>query len=538
MRRFHDLPLDRKLTLIVMLATVAAMLLSAIAIISYQVHTVTRFIISELETTAEMLGANGSAALRFKVPRDAHTTLSSLEFKSHISGACFFTPEEKMFATYSRDGKQLPAPNFSLKDGHTFDFARNSVILVKHIHHDGDFIGSLHIQSDLDVFYDQLTKSIATTLLIIIVCSTLALILALKLLRVVSQPIRSLVNTVNQVSAHGDYALRAKQYSDDDLGKLTEGFNEMLDQIQSYREHLEELVDERTAALESSNEHLLQEINDRIQAEDAQRQAKTDLEIQRSLSIRSDRLRSLGEMAAGIAHELNQPLVGVRGLAEHLLISMERGWEVTDDKVKGRLSGIVKQADRMVHIIDHVRMFAREAGKPDLSDICVNDVVNSSVDMRGAQFRSTGVDLQTDLSENLPLVLANPFSLEEVVINLLNNSRDAVGEQNGNGFVASVSVMTRIREADSGPEVVIDVQDKGGGVPDDILARIWDPFFTTKDPDKGTGLGLSISKGIVEEFGGSMSIDSRPGDGTTVSILLPAVNHLSNGVSNAKREVG
>ena len=280
---------------------------------------------------------------------------------------------------------------------------------------------------------------------------------------------------------------------------------------------------------------LARDTTERQLAGEARRKAEEELEAQRTVSMRSDRLRSLGEMAAGIAHELNQPLVGVRGLAEHVLISLDRGWEITNDKLKDRLSRIVEQADRMVHIIDHIRAFAREAGKPDLSDISVNDVVDSSVDMVGAQFRSLGVGLHTDLSENLPVVLANPFSLEEVIINLLNNARDAIGEHSGNGFVASVTVMTRTNDGASGPEVAIDVQDTGGGVPDDILARIWDPFFTTKDPDKGTGLGLSISKGIVEEFGGSMAIDSRPGEGTTVSILLPAVNGSVNGVSNAQQ---
>jgi C4-dicarboxylate-specific signal transduction histidine kinase len=237
--------------------------------------------------------------------------------------------------------------------------------------------------------------------------------------------------------------------------------------------------------------------------------------------MRSDRLRSLGEMDAGIAHELNQPLVGVRGLAEHVIIGMDRGWDVDNDKLREKLSRIIEQADRMVHIIDHVRAFAREAGKPDLSNFCVNEVVDSSIEMLGAQFRSHGVDLQTDLTQSLPTVLANPFSLEEVVINLLNNSRDAI-ESFENGSAGKISVTTHSTQGSSGPEVSIEVSDNGGGVPEDILAKIWDPFFTTKDPDKGTGLGLSISKGIVEEFGGLLAIDSQIGKGTTISIRLPA----------------
>ena len=101
---------------------------------------------------------------------------------------------------------------------------------------------------------------------------------------------------------------------------------------------------------------LARDISDRKEAEEAKSRAEEELETQRSLSMRSDRLRSLGEMAAGIAHELNQPLAAARGLAEHLLIGMDRGWDMWPDKVRERVSGIVDQADRMTHIIEHVRM--------------------------------------------------------------------------------------------------------------------------------------------------------------------------------------
>ena len=557
MKQFQNLPLNRKLTLIIMLTTAAAMMFSAVAIITYQIHTFSNFIISELETTAEILAANGSAALRFDVPRDASTTLSSLEAKPHISGASFFTPEGRLFATYSRDDIPLPMPSFPLKEGHTFDFDQHSVILIKGIQHDGDFIGSLLIQSDLAIFYDQLYQSIATILLIIVACSALALILAFRLLRVVSQPITGLMNVVNQVSEHRDYSLRAKKYFNDDLGLLTEGFNDMLHQIQirdtdlqqeisdrkraesslqeayggmeqrvrertaeisKYRENLEELVADRTAELKTANEQLRQEINDRMQAEDARRRVETELENQRSLSIRSDRLRSLGEMAAGMAHELNQPLTGVRILSEHTLIEIDSGWEIPEHALKKRMQTILEQTDRMVHIIQHVRMFAREAGKPDLSDVSINKVVTSSLEMLGAQFRSHGIQLEANLTEGLPLVRANQYSLEEVLLNLLSNARDAVGDRSGEEDTpACVTVQTDM----NGRSLRVQVTDNGIGISSDILDRLFDPFFTTKDPDKGTGLGLPVSKSIVESFGGTLTVQSESGNGSIFTITLP-----------------
>ena len=270
---------------------------------------------------------------------------------------------------------------------------------------------------------------------------------------------------------------------------------------------------------------IVRDITQRKRAEQAREQAERELKEQRARSIRSDRLRSLGEMAAGIAHELNQPLVGVRGLAEHTLIGMDRGWNLPEAKLKDRLGNIIEQADRMVHIIQHVRMFAREAGEYGFSPVQANDVVHASLDLLGAQFRSHGLELETDLAERLPHVQANPYSLEEVVLNLLSNARDAIETGADDGSARGrVLVRTALNDRGSVPEVRIEVVDNGPGIPEDIRAKVFDPFFTTKDPDKGTGLGLSISKSIVETFGGRIDIRSTPGERTTVTVTLPAGN--------------
>ncbi|MBI4553341.1 MAG: sigma 54-interacting transcriptional regulator, partial [Candidatus Latescibacteria bacterium] len=264
---------------------------------------------------------------------------------------------------------------------------------------------------------------------------------------------------------------------------------------------------------------------ERQRAEEARQATARELEAQRTLSIRSDRLRSLGEMAAGIAHELNQPLVGVRGLAEHLLIGIDRGWNLTQDKIREKLRLIVEQADRMTHIIQHVRMFAREADKFERQPVQVNDVVRAAIDMLDVQSRSRGIELACDLADGLPVVSANPFSLEEVVLNNLVTARDATEERlHADAMADSPRVLVRTRVEGDGPahHVQVDVIDQGVGIPESILPRVFDPFFTTKGPDRGTGLGLAISRSIIEQFGGTISIQSTPGQGTTVTVSLPA----------------
>jgi two-component system NtrC family sensor kinase len=226
-------------------------------------------------------------------------------------------------------------------------------------------------------------------------------------------------------------------------------------------------------------------------------------------------------MAAGIAHELNQPLMGVRGLAEHILIARDRGWQEAEERLFERVAGIVEQADRMVHIIEHVRLFAREAGKPEMSRVDVNDVVGSASGLVSSQLNSRGIDVLFELTRPLPKVRANPYSLEEVLINILSNARDALADTPESGPARTIRILTgeRVRRGDQ--EVTIDIIDTGHGIATDVLARVLEPFYTTKEPGAGTGLGLSVSHSIVEQFGGRLEIESTVGVGTTVRVSLP-----------------
>ena len=259
-----------------------------------------------------------------------------------------------------------------------------------------------------------------------------------------------------------------------------------------------------------------------------QRTEETDTEQQanRLLSLRADRLRALGQLAAGIAHELNQPLVGVRGLAEHLLIGMDRGWNLSEEKIRDKLSLIIQQADRMTHIIQRVRTFASGAGKPETCLVHANDVVQGTMSMLGSQMRERGIELDSELAVMNALVRVNPMSLEEVVLNLVVNAADALSELTGDRVHSTshrILVCTRNTRLDNQEYVQIQVIDRGVGIPENLLPRLFEPFLTTKGPDRGTGLGLVICKDLVEQVNGTIGIESAVGHGTTVTVTLPAV---------------
>ncbi|MDA0334339.1 MAG: hypothetical protein O2782_04160, partial [bacterium] len=133
--------MHRKLTAIIVVTTVAAILMASIATVAYEVYTFRSFMTSELATTAAVVGANGTAALRFNVPRDAEATLSSLKNKSHVSSACFFTPAGELFAAYFAPGYEPTMPSMPLREG--IEFTDNEMLAVQHIYHDGDFVGSI-----------------------------------------------------------------------------------------------------------------------------------------------------------------------------------------------------------------------------------------------------------------------------------------------------------------------------------------------------------------------------------------------------------
>lgn len=270
---------------------------------------------------------------------------------------------------------------------------------------------------------------------------------------------------------------------------------------------------------------VLQDITTRKEAEQAKEQAERALEEHRTMTVRTDRLRFLGQMAAGMAHELNQPLQGVRGQAEHLLIGMERGWMTQKAQLREKLQSIIAQADRMAHIIEHLRVFAREAGRPTRRLVQVGEVVRVAASLLEAQFRSRGVEMEFDLGTTPLLVSANPFSLEEVLLNLLTNARDAVEEQGVIGLMPPPpQIVVRAWAEGEGAvqQIRVEVLDQGVGISAAILGQVYDPFFTTKSPDRGTGLGLSICKALVEEVGGRIAIQSTLGQGARVSLSLPA----------------
>jgi PAS domain S-box-containing protein len=241
-------------------------------------------------------------------------------------------------------------------------------------------------------------------------------------------------------------------------------------------------------------------------------------EIERKLSaaklIQSSKLATLGEMATSVAHELNQPLNVIRMAAGNSRRKLSDG--IADPEyLSDKLLRIEDQTERASAIVDHMRMFGREAkGRPELID--PRNMVMNVLDLVGEQFRLAGIEVVTEFPENCARVSGHPIQVEQVILNLLTNALDAIYSVDESEGGAKITL--RVFEGDK--VVHITTQDTGGGIPADVLQRIFEPFYTTKEMGKGTGLGLSVSYGIVRDMNGTIAAENID-DGALFTITLP-----------------
>jgi histidine kinase len=250
--------------------------------------------------------------------------------------------------------------------------------------------------------------------------------------------------------------------------------------------------------------------------------------------LQASKMATLGEMATGVAHELNQPLSVIKTAASFLIKKAFRAEPVEPEILGNMLQKIDTNVDRATRIIVHMRQFARKT-EASLDRVQLVEVLERAVDIFSQQLKVRGIDLEWNVDPELPSVLGDPGRLEQVFINLLLNARDAIeaktagNETGANGKRISISVKRQ------GEQVVVEITDTGIGIPREIQEKIFEPFFTTKEVGKGTGLGLSISYGIVKECGGTIQVRSETGQGATFTLNFPVRESDDETIDFARR---
>jgi PAS domain S-box-containing protein len=222
-----------------------------------------------------------------------------------------------------------------------------------------------------------------------------------------------------------------------------------------------------------------------------------------------EKLSSIGLLAAGVAHEVNTPLTGVSSYTQMLL-----GMLPETDPKHALLQKVRRQADRASDIVNNLLNFSRTGGASELTEVDVHRVLDDTLQLLEPQFRRSEIEVTRDYQADLPRAYGNAGKLQQLFTNLLLNSRDAIVDGG----------QIRLATSSNGDDaILIEVTDTGLGIAPENVAKIYDPFFTTKGIGRGTGLGLAISYGIIQEHSGHITVESMPGRGTTFRISIPTV---------------
>ncbi len=335
-------------------------------------------------------------------------------------------------------------------------------------------------------------------LTLILILVTLGLVVLI--VNVFTKPINRLLYASEQIAA-GNLSIRSEVNQEDEIGQLAEAFDHMADSMQKSRSDIEEY-----------NKTLEEKIIERTkQLEDAQAQL-----------IQTEKMGAIGQLAAGVAHELNNPLGGILGYAQ---FTLEKLGKLNPEKTSAKdiesfaryVSDIEIQARRCKAIVQNLLRFSRSSRTVDFGELDLNKVVLETISFVEHQAHINRIRIDSVFASQLPPIHGNSGQLQQVLTNLLINAMHA--SQPG----TAITVRTRFSPAvgEFGGTVELTVTDQGSGIPKENLKKIFEPFFTTKEIGKGTGLGLSVSFGIINDHGGEISVQSTVGVGTTFTIILP-----------------
>jgi len=336
-----------------------------------------------------------------------------------------------------------------------------------HVHsQDQKVLGVLDVSMSL-VEVDRLTRENETKVILLTLGSMIVISVFLWyfFLRLITRPVRRIVAATNAVAA-GNLSFKLEVKRNDELGHLGNSFNEMT----------------RNLA-----------------------EAQTQL-------YHSDKLASIGRLAAGVAHEINNPLTGVLTYSSFLLKRAK-----DDPEMKADLEIIVRETKRCRDIVKDLLDFARPV-PPNKKSVNVNEIIERALNIVANQLIFYHIDVHKQLNASLPEISIDSGQLQQVFINLLVNAADAIGDEGG-----TISVITSAVHADGKEYAQIEVADTGCGIAQENLSKIFEPFYSTKD-QKGIGLGLSIVERIMEKLGGQVGVKSEVGAGSTFWFTLPAAN--------------
>ncbi|MGA3170187.1 MAG: ATP-binding protein [Chthoniobacteraceae bacterium] len=536
----RNIPIRRKLTLVVLASSTAALLVASTALFAFQVYTFRQTFMRDLASDAEIISSNTTAAITFSDKDAARDILASLRVTQHVESAFIMLHSGRIFAQFGKDPSAVPITEYPAVTG--FRFNGGDLLQTQLIQLDGETIATLYLRSDYRrVYTDLLHLYLIALAAVLALSSGIAFAISSQLQRVISLPIQKLAETAGAIAAKGDYSVRAEKMEADEIGAFTDTFNYMLDQIQCQ--------DAALQAIQNTLEHQVTELQHEI-AE--RKRAEEEIKALHSQLVEASRHAGMAEVATGVLHNVGNVLNSVNvsstllsdrlrkskalNVARAAEMLLERNgdlarWLTEDEKGRmlpsylldlGRhLSGehaemtaelelLVKNVEHIKEIVAMQQSLAKVSGFTEA--LPLEKLVEDAVQMNAAAFERHHVKVVRNY-EQVPVVRVDKHKVLQILVNLLRNAKYAMDGS------TERRLELNIRRTGEGM-VRVTVRDTGCGIPADNLTRIFSHGFTTKRD--GHGFGLHSGALAAKEMGGILTAESEGlGRGATFSLDLP-----------------
>jgi signal transduction histidine kinase/CheY-like chemotaxis protein len=518
----QNLSIKRKLTLITMLTSSIALVLSSVSFLIYDLVSFRHLLSQDLMTQAEIIGYNSAGAMEFKDEPAATATLSALTAKEDIVTAVLYKPDGKMFAHYFRANTANPGflPSHLQEKGYRFE--RGYLEVFQEVTINGEHVGTLFLQSDMRQ-WNLRAKRYANILIIFVLVSGLfALFVSSKLQGLISKPILHLEDTMRMVSSNKNYAVRAVKTYGDEIGRLIDGFNTMLSEIQ-----------QRDIALQSTNGELKTRTHE-LEQEVFQRK-QTQEELLSAKHAAEDANRAKSTFLANMSHELRTPLNAIIGYSEMLEEETRDSGKIENVQ---DLKKIQSAGKHLLSLINDVLDLSKiEAGKMGLhlETFDVSQVIEEMVTTLQPAAAKNANSIHVHLAQNLSAMKADITKVRQILFNLLSNACKFTDH----GTISVDVDQIRVEERDW---IQFRVSDTGIGISAKQKENLFQEFAQADASIArkygGTGLGLAITHRFVQLMKGQINVESEPGQGATFTVQLPAQGVIETSESVPSEEAG